>query len=121
MENKFFHKVFFPVMVAVSKEKKVGVDVGQDMDLKIDRGGGVGGDRDEDEGEGGDVTKERRNEETADKAMGDVDSSDDEQEDMEGEGTDVTRKVERQGDREYEELEEVEIKIKDELVKQEVI
>ena len=121
MENKFFNKVFFPVMVAVSKEKKVGVDVGQDMDLKIGHGGGGGGDRDEDEGEGGDVTKERRNEETADKAMGDVESSDDEQEDMEGEGTDVTRKVERQGDREYEELEEVEIKIKDELVKQEVI
>ena len=42
------------------------------------------------------------------------------QEDVEGEGTDVTKKVERRGDREYEELEEEDENIKQEIDKMEV-
>jgi len=111
MESKFFQKVFIPVMTAVSKEKKIGVTTATDNEF---RAGGGGGDGDDDEKEGP-QNKEKGKEEAADRAMGDMDSSDDEQENPGEEGTDVTKKLERQGDREYEELEEDDLKIKKEM------
>merc|ERR1712200_245062 len=56
--------------------------------------------------------EEKQAEKMADLAMGDVESDDD-QENVEGEGTDVARKVTRQGDQEYEQMEEEDIAIKD--------
>jgi len=114
MESKFFIKMFIPVMVAISKEKKITVEVSQDSDQKV-RGGAGSGDGDEDDNNADE--REREREQAVDAAMGDMDSSDDEQGGGD-EGTDVSRKIERQGDREYEELEEAEVKIKDEVDKE---
>lgn len=104
MEKRFILHVLLPVLTAIYKEKKITVETTSDSDARTGgRSGGLGGDDDEEEA--GQSAK-RMEEAAADRAMGDQDSSDEEQEDLEGEGTDVTRKVERQGDREYEEQED---------------
>ena len=76
MEGKFFNKVFIPVMTAVSKEKKIGVSTSTDNESRMGGGGGAGGE--EEEEREGQEKSERTKEEAADKAMGDMDSSDDE-------------------------------------------
>eukprot|EP00090_Calanus_glacialis_P015465 TRINITY_DN24413_c0_g1_i1.p1 TRINITY_DN24413_c0_g1~~TRINITY_DN24413_c0_g1_i1.p1 ORF type:complete len:562 (+),score=235.92 TRINITY_DN24413_c0_g1_i1:241-1686(+) len=78
-------------------------------------GGDDGGDDDDEDG-GGARDKSKKQESAADRVMGDVESSD-EEEVGDGEGTDMTRRVERQGDREYEEMEDEEIDMNKEIDK----
>jgi len=111
LEKKFIMKVFMPVLSAVSKDKKIMVEVGVDSNSKRGKAGSKDGD--EEENEDGDL---RNQESAADRMMGDVESSD-EEEVGDGEGTDMTRRVERQGDREYEEMEEEEIDMNREIEK----
>ena len=105
-ENKFIIKVLMPVLAAITKEKKVMVETGVDEERKSKKSG----DNDEEE------ESEKRAESTADKGMGDHESSD-EEEVGDDDGTDVTRKKERQGDREYEEMEDEEIDLNKEIDK----
>merc|ERR1712142_417124 len=112
-EEKFITKVLMPVMSAITKQKTVTVESGTDGD---ERGRRTGvGDGDDDDGGAGE--KGKKQESAADRVMGDVESSD-EEEVGEGEGTDMTRRVERQGDREYEEMEEEEIDMNREIDKE---
>merc|ERR550519_1886588 len=109
-ENKFIVKVLMPVLSGVSKDKKVMVETGVDSDHKGRKmGGGGRGEAEDEDGEGN-----RRQESAADRVMGDAESSD-EEEVGDGEGTDMTRRVERQGDREYEEMDEEEIDMNREI------
>ena len=101
-EHKFINKVFLPVLAAVTKEKKVGVESASETEGK-NRGGGEEGGDDED----------RAMEAAAEFGMGE--DSDDEFE--EGEGTDVAKKMKRQGDAEYEELDDEEIEQNQQLDK----
>ena len=100
-ENKFIKKVFFRELNAATKDKKVMVESGVDGDEKS------GGDDDED-ADDPEEGKKKKAERAADEAMGEHESSD-EEEVGDDDGTDVTRKKERQGDREYEEMEDEEI------------
>merc|ERR1719347_1374147 len=112
-EEKIIMKVLMPVMSAITKQKTVTVESGTDGD---ERGRRTGvGDGDDDDGGAGE--KGKKQESAADRGMGDVESSD-EEEVGEGEGTDMTRRVERQGDREYEEMEEEEIDMNREIDKE---
>ena len=106
-ESKFIIKVLMPVLAGVTKEKKVLVESGVDNDMKTKRGGG-------DDEEGGVTDKNQEN--AADKGMGEHESSD-EEEVGDDDGTDVTRKKVRQGDIEYEEMEDEEIELKKEIDK----
>merc|ERR1712131_315153 len=106
-ESKFIIKVLMPVLAGVTKEKKVLVESGVDNDMKTKRGGG-------DDEEGGVTDKNLEN--AADKGMGEHESSD-EEEVGDDDGTDVTRKKVRQGDIEYEEMEDEEIELKKEIDK----
>jgi len=104
-ENKFIMKVLMPVLANTIKEKKTtNVESGMDNDMRGKSSGGA----DDDDDDGGAGEKGKKQESAADRVMGDVESSD-EEEVGDGEGTDMTRRVERQGDREYEEMEEEEI------------
>ena len=111
-ETKFITKVLMPVLASVSKDKKVIVESGTDTDMRAARR--AGGEKDDDE-EG--KTEKKQEEKTADRGMGEVESSD-EEEVGEDDGTDMTRRVERQGDREYEELEEDELDMNKEIEKE---
>merc|ERR1719431_1193898 len=99
IENDFFEKVFIRYLDASGGKVK---DIGtlKDDDAKTTSELETGKD------------EEKQAEKMADLAMGDVESDDD-QENVEGEGTDVARKVTRQGDQEYEQMEEEDIAIKD--------
>jgi len=110
-EKKFIMKVLMPVMAAITKQKSVTVESGTDGDERARKSGGG----DDDMSEAGERGKKQ--ESAADRVMGDVESSD-EEEVGEGEGTDMTRRVERQGDREYEEMEEEEIDMNREIDKE---
>merc|ERR1719419_283189 len=109
-EKKFIIKVLMPVMAAVTKEKKVLVESGVDDDMRK-RTTGAGGEDDE-----GGEDNNRQQESAADNVMGDIESSD-EEEIGDAEGTDMTRRLERQGDREYEETEDEEIDMNKEIDK----
>merc|ERR1719431_66351 len=89
-EKKFIMKVLMPVMAAITKQKSVTVESGTDGDERARKSGGG----DDDMSEAGERGKKQ--ESAADRVMGDVESSD-EEEVGEGEGTDMTRRVERQG------------------------
>merc|ERR1719180_718787 len=101
-ETKFISKVFMPVLAAVTKAKKVVVETSTDNEGK--KKGGAGGD-----GEDGD---ERAMEAAADFGMNNESDDDDVEE---GEGTDVSRKVSRRADAEYEEMEEEEIEMNEQI------
>merc|ERR1712032_1274363 len=91
-----------PVLAAVTKAKKVVVETSTDNEGK--KKGGAGGD-----GEDGD---ERAMEAAADFGMNNESDDDDVEE---GEGTDVSRKVSRRADAEYEEMEEEEIEMNEQI------
>jgi len=111
-EKKFIMKVLMPVLAAITKQKTVTVETGMDSDGRSRKAGGGGG-NDDDEA----VERGKKQESVADRVMGDMESSD-EEEVGEGEGTDMTKRVERQGDREYEEMEEEEIDMNREIDKE---
>merc|ERR1719289_584697 len=83
-ETKFISKVFMPVLAAVTKAKKVVVETSTESEGK--KRGGEGEDADE-----------RAMEAAADFGMNN-ESDDEDVEQQEGEGTDVSRKVSRQAD-----------------------
>lgn len=104
-EQKFINKVLMPVLAAVSKEKKVVVETAIDSDGKKKKGNEDGNDEEDD----------KAMEAAAEFGMGGGDESDNEME--EGEGTDVDKKLLRQGDAEYEELEDEEIEMNEQIRK----
>ena len=100
-EQRFIMKVFMPVLSGMTKEKKILVETSTES----------GGQRKQ-----GDDEEGRKAEAAADQGMGEHESSD-EEEVGDGDGTDVTRKVERGGDKEYDEMEEEEVEMFENLNK----
>ena len=100
-EEKFINKVFMPVLAAITKEKKVIVESAAETEKGKRKEGGDGED-----------AEDRVMETAAEFGMG-GDDSDNEEEG--GEGTDVAKKLERQGDAEYEELSDEEMELNEQL------